>query len=304
MKPLEALKKIARGERVWIVAPSGPLVRKKEFFRGVEALMEHFGVEVRRSVFSSKGFFAGSDLVRSRELGRALGNPACRAMVAMRGGYGATRILHSIDWRLWARDPKPIVGFSDVSALHLALLRSGLAVGVHGPSVASLARQPAAYRKHFFRLLMDPAYDFAAPPGRLVSLRRGTAGGPLVGGNLAMLEQLTGTDFMPDLDGAVLFLEDVNERPYRIDRMLVHLRSARILSRVAGVVLGDFVRCTDRGPVRLREVLADNLSALGVPVASGFPAGHGKRHWAFIQGVPVVLRCGRAGGRAGLEPWK
>ena len=118
-----------------------------------------------------------------------------------------------------------------------------------------------------------------------------------------MLEQLTGTDSMPDLEGAVLFLEDVNEKPYRIDRMLVHLKSARVLSRVAGVVLGDFVRCRGRGPVRLDEVLADNLGALGVPVATGFPAGHGAKHWAFAQGARVVLRCSRAGSRASLEPW-
>jgi muramoyltetrapeptide carboxypeptidase len=300
---LVEFKKVARGERVWIVAPSGPLAGKKDFFRGVETLMEQFGVEVRRSVFSSKGFFAGSDLVRSRELKRALESPACRGMVAMRGGYGATRILSSIDWRLWAADPKPIVGFSDISAIHFALLAKGLAVGVHGPSVASLARQPVRYRKHLFRLLMDPCYGFGTPPASLASLRRGTVSGPFLGGNLTMLEQLTGTDAMPDLDGAVLFLEDVNEKPYRIDRMLVHLRSARVLTRAAGVVLGDFVRCRDRGPVRVREVLADNLCALGVPVASGYPAGHGRRHWAFVQGARVVLRCGRAGGRAEMEPW-
>jgi muramoyltetrapeptide carboxypeptidase len=296
-------RKLRRGDRLWIVAPSGPMKDRRNFYGGVEILMERFGVEVRKSVFSSKGFFAGSDLLRARELERAVAARDCRGIYSMRGGYGVTRILGSVDWSAWMRDPKPVLGFSDISALHLALLSRGLAVGVHSPSVSTLPRQPERYLRHLFRLLVDESYDFSPPPARLGSLFRGSGCGPLVGGNLSMLEQLVGTGFMPDLSGAVLLLEDVGEPPYRIDRMLVHLRSAGVLDGLSGIVLGDFTRCADRRrKVGLKEVFLDNFSLLRIPVASRFPAGHGRRNWAFIQGARVILACGPSGTEAHMAP--
>lgn len=301
--PLIVFRKLKQGDRLWIVAPSGPMLDRKNFFVGVEILMERFGVEVRRSVFSSRGFLAGSDILRARELDRAVAAAGCRGIYSMRGGYGVTRILGSIDWKGWMGDPKPVVGFSDVTALHLALLSKGLVAGVHAPSVSTLARQPERYLRHLFRLLMDESYDFSPPPVKLASLFRGSGCGPLVGGNLSMLEQLLGTTFMPDLSGAILMLEDVGEAPYRIDRMLVHLRNTGVLSGLSGIVLGDFIRCGDRRrKVSLREIFMDNFSPLRIPVASGFPAGHGRRNWAFIQGAGVILSCGHAGAAARMAP--
>ena len=277
------------------MAPSGPLRSRKDFYRGVEILMQTFGVEVRRSVFAAKGFFAGSDLLRRREMNRAIVSAGCSAIVAMRGGYGVTRILEGIDWRAWASDPKPVIGLSDITALHFALLSRGLGFGIHAPSVSTLHRQPKKYLTHFSKLLLDASHDFAPPPVKLVPLRRGRARGPLVGGNLTMIDQLTGTGFMPDLDGCILLLEDVNEPAYRIDRMLVHLKQAGILGRVSGIVLGRFTRCGDRKrKVGLKEVFMDNFGPLRVPVAAGFPAGHGRRNWAFIQGAGITMKCGAA----------
>ena len=295
-------RKLKLGDRLWIVAPSGPLRSRKDFYKGVEILMRAFGVEVRKSVFAAKGFFAGSDLLRRRELNRAIGHAGCSAVYTMRGGYGVTRILEEIDWRAWTANPKPVIGLSDITALHFALLSRGLGLGVHAPSVSTLHRQPKKYLAHLFRLLQDASCDFAPPPVKLVTFRRGRARGPLVGGNLTMIDQLTGTDFMPDLEGCILLLEDVNEPAYKIDRMLVHLKQAGILGRAAGIVLGRFTRCGSgkgkgkgKGKGSLKEVFMDNFGPLRVPVAAGFPAGHGQRNWAFIQGAGVTMTCGAAG---------
>ncbi|MFH1438841.1 MAG: LD-carboxypeptidase [Pseudomonadota bacterium] len=297
-------RKLKIGDRLWVVAPSGPLRSRKDFYGGVEILMRAFGVEVRRSVFAAKGFFAGSDLLRRREMNRAIGQAGCSAIYAMRGGYGVTRILEGIDWRAWESAPKPVIGLSDLTALHFALLSRGLGFGIHAPSVPALRRQPGKYVKHLFRLLLDASCDFAPPPVKLAPLRRGRARGPLVGGNLTMIDQLTGTGFMPGLDGCILLLEDVNEPAYKIDRMLVHLKQAGILGRAAGIVLGRFTRCgSGKGKVSLKEVFMDNFGPLRVPVAAGFPAGHGQRNWAFVQGAGITMTCG-AGSVEMAQPQK
>ncbi len=296
-----AFRKIHPGVRVSVAAPSSPLTNAKVFKAGVRLLSERYRVTIPKGVYARKGFLAGRDETRLRILVQALRDDRTRAIFTARGGYGATRLLSSVDWEDWYRDRIPLVGFSDITALELAALALAGVSTVHGPSIASLARQPRSYLEHLFRLLEDPAYDFGPPPRRLRSLNQGRVQGPMVGGNLTMIDQLVGTPFLPELAGCVLFIEDVKEAPYRIDRMLTHLGNAGVLDRIAGVVVGDFAGCRPRADgVTVEDVILDHVRRQRIPAAKGMPSGHAKRNWAFIQGARVELRCGYRGEGAEL----
>ncbi|HEY5284901.1 MAG TPA: LD-carboxypeptidase, partial [Polyangia bacterium] len=185
----------------------------------------------------------------------------------------------------------PIVGFSDGTVLLALAAQAGIA-SVHGPVVTQLGRLPEEDRMALFSLLES------AEPGPLLAgletLRPGNASGPLLGGNLEVFSRLLGTPLLPDLDGAILFLEDVGERPYRIDRLLTHLELAGVFARVAGVVVGDLVACEEPSGSRVSspsaiEVVRERLGRLRIPVALGARVGHGERNVALPYGVEVFL---------------
>ena len=280
-----------------MVAPSSPF-DVEAFELGVAKLRERYDVRYGGGLLSRKGYLAGDDPRRLAELEAALADADVGANVAARGGYGATRLLEHLDAARIGRARKLLVGFSDVTALHCAWLRAGLRA-VHGPMVAALGRAPGELLGRWIA-----AVEGVAPPplSDLTPLAGGAAEGPLVGGNLAVLAALVGTPYAPPLDGAVLFLEDVGERPYRVDRMLTTLRHAGWLARVRGVVLGAF---TDSAPgpdgTDVDAVLADRLGDLGVPVGAGLPAGHVDDHLELPLGAPVRLDAD-AGTLTFLEP--
>jgi muramoyltetrapeptide carboxypeptidase len=191
------------------------------------------------------------------------------------------------------RDPKVVVGFSDITALQLALWRGARLATVHGPGAAWLdERTPAASAES-----LRSALTTAAP----VTVKRdqaeetapvvvpGVARGTLLGGNLSLLGSSVGTADMPDLTGAILLIEEVDEPPYKVDRMLTHLRRAGVLARIAGVAVGQFTNCADRWDVPVAAVLAERLGDLGVPVLGGLPIGHGVGQVTVPVGVPAVL---------------
>ena len=213
-----------------------------------------------------------------------------------------TRILDQVDFAPLRKRPKAIIGFSDITALlNAAQVEAGL-VTFHGP----MARAPLTpfSRAHFGRVLttaippdgserVTPPADVLVPSeGRVVTLVPGTAVGPLVGGNLTLLQCLIGTRYFPVLDGALLFLEDVGESLYAVDRMLAHLRAIGALQKVAGVIVGQFTdlkRGTDDGALGFDEVLTTYLAPLKVPVAYGFPIGHVDDQWTLPLGVNARL---------------
>ena len=266
-----------------MVAPAGPVPRDA-FAAGAAILAGRYTLVHDERIFTRDGYLAGDDDARAAELGRALADPAVEAVFCARGGYGLMRILDRLDAAAFARAPKLIVGFSDVTALHAWAACAGVA-SLHGPVVTQLGRVPADDVAALFAFCESPA-----PPPPLAGLRAlhgGRGEGPLVGGNLEMITRLVGTPFALPLDGAVLFLEDVGERPYRIDRQLTQLRLAGALDRLAGVVLGDFVGCVEKdgsGP-DAEAVLAERLGARGIPVLAGAPIGHGERNRALPHGA-------------------
>jgi len=295
--------KLDVGSRIALVAPSGPLLERDDLARAVE-LCRALGHDPRlgANAAARHGYLAGTDAERLADLNAALADPAVDAVWCLRGGYGVTRILDRIDAAALARRPKPVLGYSDATALLLALARAAGVITFHGPT----ARQPLTdfSRRHLERVLcgVEPAGLLdapAAPPGtlvprapRVVTLRGGRAEGPLMGGNLSLLQCLIGTRWSPDLRGAVLFLEDVGEDLYRVDRMLSHLRLAGMLEDLAGVAVGQFTelkRGTGDGALGLGDVLEHYFGDLGVPVAYGFPIGHVEEQWTLPIGARARL---------------
>jgi muramoyltetrapeptide carboxypeptidase len=279
------------GDQVRVVAASGPVDRER-FAAGLEALEGRYDLCFEAAdLYAREGFLAGSDKQRLQALNAAIADSECRAVFLARGGYGLLRILAQVNGKALLEHPKPIVGFSDVTALLAVCARTGVAA-IHGPMISQFAGLPVEDRESLFRLLEDPA------PGVLLSGLEaavpGVARGPLLGGNLEVLSRLLGTPLQPQLDGAVLFLEEVGELPYRVDRLLTHFELAGVLSRVSGVVLGDFTDCDEvedeivRHPTT-REILVERLARLAVPVVLGGTFGHGERNTALPYGTEVHL---------------
>jgi muramoyltetrapeptide carboxypeptidase len=273
------------GDPVRIVAPSGPFDRAS-FDKGLAVLARRYQVSFEDpGLFSKEHYLAGSDARRLAELQSALAFPSAKAVFAARGGYGAMRLLPSLD--VASLRPRLLIGFSDITALHLAFQAAGRP-SIHGPVVTQLGRAPEAAVTALFTLL-----ETGFPAGPLSgedAVVSGQAEGVLVGGNLSVLTRLLGTPYFPKLDGALLLLEDVGERPYRIDRMWTHLRLAGVLEHVAGVVLGRFSGCDEPdGSYSAAEVLTNLARELGRPCASGFPIGHEDFNVAVPLGVQARL---------------
>ncbi|MEM9195127.1 MAG: LD-carboxypeptidase [Myxococcota bacterium] len=278
---------LKRDDRIRLIAPSGPFDRAL-FEAGAELLRTRYRVEFDPSVFDRSGFLAGDDLRRSDELNHALTDSSCRAVIAARGGYGATRILPAIRVDELQSTPRWLIGFSDITALH-ALAANARVASIHGPMVASLGREPAAFEPLVSLLETGRVTALDA----LQPLRPGEAQGRLLGGNLAVLTSLLGTPFFPDLTGAILLLEDVGESPYRVDRLLTSLRLAGVFDRIVGLVFGEFVRCRP-GPdeTTVEVVLERACSSLTIPVATNLPVGHGDRNVPLPLGTEAKLVAG------------
>jgi muramoyltetrapeptide carboxypeptidase len=279
------------GDVVRVIAPSGP-VFADAFAAGAALLAARYQVRYDPAAFFAvQGFLAGSDEHRLASLVEALRDREARAVFLGRGGYGLLRIANRIDLNLLRDHPKPIVGFSDGTVLLALAAQAGIA-SVHGPVVTQLGRLPEEDRMALFSLL-ESAQPRPLLTG-LETLRPGNASGPLLGGNLEVFSHLLGTPLLPDLDGAILFFEDVGERPYRIDRLLTHLELAGVFARVAGVVVGDLVACDEPPGSRVSsppaiEVVRERLGRFGIPVALGARVGHGERNRALPYGVEVSL---------------
>lgn len=292
--------RIKPGDRVAVVAPSGPPAAEP-LARGLARLAGRYDVVVPDGLAErGDGYLSAPDEARAEELSRALRDPDVRAIFVARGGYGLTRVLPLLDAAALRHDPKPIVGFSDATAL-LAWAREAAGVrGIHGPVVTQLADLPPDDFAWLVRILESPKPVGVLPGvfGRIGAPGGGTVEGRLLGGNLEIVTRLVGTPWQLDLGASVLFLEDVGERPYRLDRALTHLATAGQLDAVRAVTLGSFTRCEpnagERSPGPM-EVLDGRLRDLGLAGIGGLPCGHGARNVALPFGAQTVLDLARAG---------
>ncbi|MGE5580286.1 MAG: S66 peptidase family protein [Bacillota bacterium] len=285
---------LCAGSTVAVVAPSGP-VAKESLDRGV-GILESLGLKVRvlGSVLKQYGYLAGEDRDRARDFTTAWTDPAVDGVVCARGGYGATRMLRYLDFNTLKPHKKVFVGYSDITALHLALRKRLRLVTFHGPMLAT--RQGASldvpYNLDGLWSALSGGDVKLPEKGRLHSLSPGLAEGELVGGNLSLVAASIGTAYEVNTKGKILFLEEVGEAPYRIDRMLCQLDSSGKLDQAAGFLVGDFTDCEAREgspTLAVEELIRQYLGSRGKPCLSGVPAGHAHLNLTLPLGIRVAV---------------
>lgn len=293
---------LAPGDTVALVSPSSAVSDPLDLQLARE-VMEALGLRVVTGAHYAerRGHLAGSDAERAGDLNAAFADPDVAAVVCTRGGSGAARLLPLLDYEAIRRNPKALLGYSDVTALHCAIqARTGL-VTFHGPiGTGSWNRFNAdQFRRVFFeRELMryenriEAGDELVPRRNRTRTLVPGQARGRLLGGNLTVLTALAGSPYLPDFDGAILFLEDVSEAPYRVDRMLTTLRLMGVLDRIAGFVFGECTDCEPGdgyGSLTLAQILDDFIVPLGIPAYTGAMIGHIREQFILPVGGEVEL---------------
>jgi muramoyltetrapeptide carboxypeptidase len=288
-----ALKK---GGTIAVVAPASPIDQRADLERGIVSLQKlGFRVQFNERIFESSRYLAGDDLARAEELMRAFEDPATDAIIALRGGYGCARLIPLLKSRRLRAHPKILMGFSDLTTLMMYFRKRFGWITIHGPMAVSptLINMPQEQADHLIALLTDPGYRPVLHFDQLESWTPGVAEGELVGGCLAILTASLGTRYEINTDGKILFLEDLGEPPYRLDRMLTHLLLAGKFRSIAGVLLGDFIDCEPgNGRYKSADVLRDILATLHVPVMAHFPLGHGDANWAVPFGARARMDAG------------
>lgn len=287
------------GDTIMFVAPAGEA--NMEAVKRAKQRLEEAGFRVRlpADLGRQRGYLAGTDRQRADELMAAFTNREVDAVFPVTGGYGVTRMLDLLDYDLIAENPKLFIGFSDITGLHMALGKMSNLVTIHSPNpqygLGSEDGLPEFHAEYFWKCVLDkntsPVWEltYHAPNEELPirSMRPGTAHGRLVGGNLSLITALEGTPYAIETNGKILFLEDIREKPYRVDRMLSQLKLAGKLDGPAAVILGAFYKCDpeDERTLSLQQVLEDYFADAPYPVVFDFPAGHGPWNAALPLGI-------------------
>lgn len=288
------IEPIGEGARVALVAPAGILPDHAHIEQANQNVRSLGWTPVLgEHVTELHGYLAGTDAQRVADINRAINDESIDAIWCIRGGYGAARLLRDIDWPALKSNPRPLIGFSDITALHAAIHRECGIVSFHGPTARGDLSDFS--RDSFRRALIDQVDPCGtATEGR--ALRGGTARGRLAGGNLALVTSLIGTPWSVDFDGAILILEDIEEAVYRVDRMMRQLLLAGELQKCAGLVAGDFKppagETSDRNR-RLDEVIFEAAEEAGIPCLAGAPIGHIDDQWTIPLGAVAELDVDR-----------
>ncbi len=303
--PVRKPPRIRPGDTIGLIEPASASDEPFQL-QLVEETIAAMGLKAKRAgnLLQRDGYLAGTDAARAAGMNALFAEPEVRAIFAVRGGWGAARTLPLLDWKTIRANPKLVLGFSDITALHMAIAAQGGFVTLHGPNAGS------SWGKASFEHFKSIAFDGATPTyvnpnaveDRLIqrrwrtrTVRGGKARGKLLGGNLTVLTALVGTPYLPDFSGAILFLEDVDEAEYRIDRMLTQLGQAGVLRNLAGAVFGQCTDCVARntdkgyGGFTLSALLDHHLGRLGVPVYQGGYFGHIADQFTLPVGVQAEI---------------
>jgi muramoyltetrapeptide carboxypeptidase len=289
-------KRLVRGGTVGVAAPSGP-VKKARLKRGVETLKKlGYKVKLSEKLLEKTGYLAGDDQSRAGAVNGMFADPKIDAIICARGGFGSIRILDELDYTLIRKNPKILVGYSDITLLLLAINKFCNLVTFHGPMVAVDFSELSDYNRRLFM----KAVASSQPVGRVTNskqlgkwraISKGRASAPILGGNLTLITRLLGTKYDPDFRNKILFLEDLNEDIYKIDGMLAQLKLAGILRQVEGVVLAEFLNCrpSKKASLTLGEVFEQYFASAKYPVIYPVSCGHGKDKITIPLGVKASL---------------
>lgn len=294
-------KSLRPGSKIGLIAPAGFIDSKQLFFAIKQVERMGFHPVHTKAVFQKNGYLAGTDSERVEDLEKMFSDNSIDGVFCIRGGYGSMRILDKINYEIIRNNPKVFVGYSDITALLQAFyVKAGL-VGFHGVVASSVFNDytnlyfPSIVckKEETFTIVSDKQrYEYAATDNECYTINHGIAKGILIGGNLSLLASLTGTEFDIDWSGKIIFIEDIGEYPYRIDRMLTQLHLAGKFKNVAGIVFGTFKSCDLDGEninrensLTLREILEEKIKPLQIPCIHGFSFGHIKSQAVFPYGV-------------------
>jgi len=282
---------IVAGTRVALVAPAGPL-KPGDLDRAI-GNCKTLGWEPVVGTYAEEkqDYFAGSDELRVSDFNKALRDDSVDAIWCLRGGYGAMRLLEQLDFAALKRRPKAIIGFSDITALHSAVGLKADLRSIHGPTARG---KLTPFSEKSLRAATSAKEQPAGTAPDAVTLVKGRARGRLTGGNLSLLSAMHGTPWQPSYEGAILVLEDVNEAPYRIERMLLQLRLSGDLQKCAGIAFGQFTNPADDASIggtsrTIADVVAEAAQLAGVPAISGIPLGHIDDQWSMPLGADAEL---------------
>ena len=282
MKRLSPLKS---GDILGVCAPSARFDTEK-LNKGIQVLKNlGFEVKVPEEIFKKKRYLAGDDGLRANVINRFFSNPDIDGIICARGGFGAMRILNHLNWNDIKQNPKPFIGFSDNTAILLSIIgKTGSSV-IHGPTVVSLASAPQKTIDSFYKTLTGSSDEIEVPDGQII--KPGKCTGILKGGNIATISHLLGTKFQPDFKNTVLFLEDIGEPAYKIDRMLTQMKMAGLFEGIQGVITGAFKKCDNEEYIG--EILSEIFEEYNVPILSGLDSGHGKVNLSLCMGADIKM---------------
>ena len=295
--------RLKKGDLIGLVTPGGN-ISKEELLQTVETL-EGFGFRTyyKDSVLSRYGYFAGKDIERAHELMHMFANPDVDAILCVRGGYGAIRILDILDYELIQQNPKILIGYSDITALLISIYeRTGL-VTFHGPVGVSSFNEFTV--ESFEKVLINPKNKYKYPYERepetegnpennIYSINDGITEGELIGGNLSVIVSMIGSAYEPDFEDKIVYLEEIGEKPYRVDKMLFHLLYATNLKKAAGIVLGIFYECNKdkkEAGFTLKQAIGDLLKPTGIPVSYGLSFGHVNNKITIPNGIRAMFNA-------------
>ncbi len=295
--------KLKTGDVIGIIAPASAPVDPTKLENGIRYIEKNgFRVELGKNISKIDGYLAGTDQERADDLNLMFKTKNVKAIFCLRGGYGASRILDKINYKLIRSNPKILVGYSEITALQLAILQKSGLVTFAGPMVATdFGNEITSYTEDFFWRIVSSNKKIGRlkypDDDKLVSITKGGASGRIIGGNLSVFVALIGTDYFPDLKGRILMIEEVDELPYKVDRLLNQLRLLKVFKQIKGIILGRFVDCiehdTSKRTLTLGEVMEDYMKDLKIPVLYTFPHGHIKDKVTVPFGINIKMNASK-----------
>lgn len=290
--PVQKPRRLKPGDRLGLVAPAGIIYEEKEFEK-MQAKLSELGLQSTfgKNVRKRHGYFAGTDRERAEDLNQMFADPDIDGIMAVRGGWGCSRILPHLDFKMITRNPKVYCGFSDNTTLHHALMEYSGLVSFHGPNGNSDWTELT--KKSFRSVVMESEKATYRSKSSVQTVVPGRAKGKLIGGNLTIITTTLGTPYQPDTAGALLFVEDIGEKVYKIDRMLAHLKQAGILDQLSGFIFGKCTEC-DSGSdptFTLSEILSHHIKPLGIPAIFNVDIGHEEDNFTIPVGIEAEMNA-------------